>query len=563
MPLWLFLDSRLSSNKQSSHIPLIAILTFAVFVLLFIFRSVDDNRLTSWRWVFETVNAGNVYMLLLAGIFVAWMLSRLPRPGPMVLFVMSFVAGALFWREPEVIVDASRYFTHAKHLEMYGIGYFIKEWGGEINAWTDMPLVPMLYGLIFRYIGESRIFIQIFTTLLFSFTVVLVSLTGRDLWDEEVGSSAGMLMLGMPYLYTQVPLMLVDVPSMFFLALSFFTLNRALERGGVMIVLSSLSIVCCIFSKYSMWLMLSVLAVLFLLRLKEGPVGKVLWRGIPVILLAGCISGILMLINYEVILEQMRFLVDYQRPGLRRWTESFISTFFYQVHPFVTLGALYSAYLAVKKRDFRYIAVAWLTVLIVVMQIKRIRYAVPVFPMLSLMAAYGISGIKAESARRFLISAAVMSSLVIAIFAYLPFLEGFSARNLKDAGAYLDSLEVENVKVFTMPQESAVNPAVAVPMLDFYTKKEVLFYYDTTSLPPIEKFKKHPLRFTWHYRNPDYYGSRAEENYAVAVISAGGDVSLPEYVEEEVHDLRSRKAFNIKGRFRFKTVITVYSKTVD
>lgn len=502
-------------------------------------------------------------MLLLAGIFVAWMLSRLPRPGPMVLFVMSFVAGALFWREPEVIVDASRYFTHAKHLEMYGIGYFIKEWGGEINAWTDMPLVPMLYGLIFRYIGESRIFIQIFTTLLFSLTVVLVSLTGRDLWDEEVGSSAGMLMLGMPYLYTQVPLMLVDVPSMFFLALSFFTLNRALERGGVMIVLSSLSIVCCIFSKYSMWLMLSVLAVLFLLRLKEGPVGKVLWRGIPVILLAGCISGILMLINYEVILEQMRFLVDYQRPGLRRWTESFISTFFYQVHPFVTLGALYSVYLALKKRDFRYIAVAWLTVLIVVMQIKRIRYAVPVFPMLSLMAAYGISGIKAESARRFLISAAVMSSLVIAIFAYLPFLEGFSARNLKDAGAYLDSLEVENVKVFTMPQESAVNPAVAVPMLDFYTKKEVLFYYDTTSLPPIEKFKKHPLRFTWHYRNPDYYGSRAEENYAVAVISAGGDVSLPEYVEEEVHDLRSRKAFNIKGRFRFKTVITVYSKTVD
>jgi hypothetical protein len=333
----------LSSNRQPSHTPLVAILTFTVFILLFIFRSIDDNRLTSWRWVFENVNAGNVYMLLLAGIFIAWMLSRLPRPGPRALFVMSFVAGAIFWREPEVIVDASRYFTQAKHLEMYGIGYFIKEWGGEIHAWTDMPLVPMLYGLIFRYIGESRIFIQIFTTLLFSLTVVLVSLTGRDLWDEEVGSSAGMLMLGMPYLYTQVPLMLVDVPSMFFLVLSLFTLNRALDRGGVMIVLSSLSIVCCIFSKYSMWLMLSVLAVLFLLRLKEGPAGKVLWRGIPVILLAGCISGILMLMRYEVISEQMRFLVDYQRPGLKRWTESFISTFFYQVHPFVTLGAPHCA----------------------------------------------------------------------------------------------------------------------------------------------------------------------------------------------------------------------------
>jgi hypothetical protein len=553
----------LSSNRQPSHTPLVAILTFTVFILLFIFRSIDDNRLTSWRWVFENVNAGNVYMLLLAGIFIAWMLSRLPRPGPRALFVMSFVAGAIFWREPEVIVDASRYFTQAKHLEMYGIGYFIKEWGGEIHAWTDMPLVPMLYGLIFRYIGESRIFIQIFTTLLFSLTVVLVSLTGRDLWDEEVGSSAGMLMLGMPYLYTQVPLMLVDVPSMFFLVLSLFTLNRALDRGGVMIVLSSLSIVCCIFSKYSMWLMLSVLAVLFLLRLKEGPAGKVLWRGIPVILLAGCISGILMLMRYEVISEQMRFLVDYQRPGLKRWTESFISTFFYQVHPFVTLGALYSIYLALKKRDFRYIAVSWLVILIVLMQIKRIRYAVPVFPMLSLMAAYGISGIKAESAKRFLILAAVMSSLVIAIFAYLPFLEGFSARNLKNAGAYLDSLEVENVKVFTMPQESAVNPAVAVPMLDLHTKKEVLFYYDTTSLPPIEKYKKHPLRFTWHYSNPDYYSSKEGEKYAVAVISGGCDVRLPEHVEEEMRDLRSQKSFDIKGRFRFKTVVTVHSDVLD
>jgi hypothetical protein len=501
-------------------------------------------------------------MLLLVGIFIAWMLSRLPRPGPRALFVLSFAAGALFWREPEVIVDASRYFTQAKHLEIYGIGYFIKEWGGEISAWTDMPLVPMLYGLIFRYIGESRIFIQIFTTFLFSLTVVLVSLTGRDLWDEEIGSSAGMLMLGMPYIYTQVPLLLVDVPSMFFLALSFFTLNRALDRGGLMVVISSLSIVCCAFSKYSMWLMLSVLAVLFLSRMKEGPVGKVLGRVIAVALLASSISGILMLNKYEVISEQIRFLVDYQRPGLSRWTESFISTFFYQVHPFITLGAIYSIYLALRKRDIRHVAVAWLVVLIMAMEIKRIRYTIPIFPMISLMAAYGFSGIRAESARRFLILAVVISSLVVALFAYLPFLEGFSARNLKDAGAYLDSLDNENIKVFTLPQESAVNPAVAVPILDLHTKKDVIYNYDTSSLPPIEKYQTHPLRFTWHYRNPEYY-YREEENYAVAVISGGGDARLPEHVEEEVRDLRSQKAFDIKGRFRFKTVVTVYSKALD
>lgn len=554
----------MSSHKQSSHVPLIAILTFAVFVLLFLFRSIDDNRLTSWRWVFEAVDAGSIYMLLLAGIFIAWMLSRLPRPGPRVLFVLSFVAGALFWREPEVIVDVSRYFTQAKHLEMYGVGYFLREWGGEINAWTDMPLVPMLYGLIFRFAGESRLYIQIFTTLLFSLTVVLVSLTGRDLWDEEVGSLAGMLMLAMPYLYTQVPLMLVDVPSMFFLVLAFFAFNRAMEsgglRGGVMVALSSLAVVCCVFSKYSMWLMLSVLAVLFLVRLKEGPAGIVFRRGVLVFLLAGGVSGVLLLVNHDVVSGQIRFLMDYQRPGLQRWTESFVSTFFYQVHPFVTLGALYSIYLAVKKKDIRHIAAAWLVVLIMVMQIKRIRYTVPVLPMLSLMAAYGISGIRAEGARRFLVSAAVMSSLVVAVFAYLPFLEGFSARNLKDAGEYLDSLDAGRVRVFALPQRSAVNPAVAVPMLDFYTKKDIEFEYDTASLPPLEKFLKSPLRFTWHYSNPEYYGGRDGEDYAVAVISGGGDVRLPAHVEEEVRERRFLKTFGIKGRFRFKPLVTVYSK---
>ena len=92
-----------------------------------------------------------------------------------------------FWKVPEVIVDASRYFTQAKHLDVYGIGYFLREWGRDINIWTDMPLIPFLYGLIFKLFGESRIYIQAFTTLLFSLTVVLTYNIGKTLWDETVG----------------------------------------------------------------------------------------------------------------------------------------------------------------------------------------------------------------------------------------------------------------------------------------------------------------------------------------------------------------------------------------
>ena len=63
-------------------------------------------------------------------------------------------------------------------------------------AWTDMPLVPFLYGLIFKFFGESRLYIQIFTTFFFSMTVVLTYMIGKTLWDEDTGLYGGMLLLG-------------------------------------------------------------------------------------------------------------------------------------------------------------------------------------------------------------------------------------------------------------------------------------------------------------------------------------------------------------------------------
>ena len=105
-----------------------------------------------------------------------------------------------------------------------------------------MPLLPFLYGLIFRFFGEVRAYIQIFITFLFAMTVVLTYLIGKDLWDEEIGFSAGLLLLGMPYLLTQVPLMLIDVPAMFFLTLSVFTYIRALKHGGMWLCFSSVAV---------------------------------------------------------------------------------------------------------------------------------------------------------------------------------------------------------------------------------------------------------------------------------------------------------------------------------
>ena len=92
--------------------------------------------------------------------------------------------------------------------------------------------MPFLYGLVFKFFGEQRIFIQVLNTLFYSLTVVLTYQLGKTLWDEDTGFWGGLLLLGFPYLYTQVPLMLVDVPTMFFFMLAVVTCVNALKKGG-------------------------------------------------------------------------------------------------------------------------------------------------------------------------------------------------------------------------------------------------------------------------------------------------------------------------------------------
>ncbi len=557
-------DFRDSKNVEPVFIVFLG--AFIGFAALFLCRSLDDNRLFNWQWVFAGGQAFRIYFLLLPGLAAAYALSRteiLERNPRTFLLLFSYGAAAIFWPEPELLVDASRYFTQAKHLEVYGTGYFLREWGMNIVAWTDMPAIPFLYGQIFRLLGEDRIFIQAFTTLLFSGTVVLTYLTGKTLWDEETGFIAGLLLLGMPYLFTQVPLMLVDVPTMFFLSLSIFSFLKALERGGAgTTVLASCALFLAFFSKYSTWPMLSVLGVAFLIYLKKNP-GATLRRGAWVALLSCLLIGSFLLLKSGVFLEQMKLLLSYQKPGLERWGESFVSTFLFQINPVITFAAVYSLFVAFKKRDVRYIIACWLVVVVFVFQIRRIRYILPVFPLVALMAAYGLRTIAGRTLRTLIAYTIVIASLIIAVFAYLPFALTISAENMKQAGEYLNSLETESVEVATLPlRDPVVNPSVAVPLFDLYTKKEIVYRYQPDQFPPPNDVATSALRFTWEYKNPEYYRRSAGQESPVLVVIRGeadGVGNAPEPVGKRMEGRRLlRKFAAASDPFRYKTIVEIY-----
>ena len=183
-------------KRIDSNVIIISLLTLLAFIILFVCRTLDDNRLTSWEWAFLYADPARIFLILIFSILIAYFLSRLPfvdKHPALFLFTFSFAISSLFWREPEIILDASRYFTQAKHLEVYGAGYFVREWGKAIPAWTDMPVMPFLYGLIFKFFGEARIYVQIFTSILFSLTAALTYLIGSTLWNRDTGLIGGIL----------------------------------------------------------------------------------------------------------------------------------------------------------------------------------------------------------------------------------------------------------------------------------------------------------------------------------------------------------------------------------
>ena len=551
--------------RKMEHVLLLSFCTLIILPLLYIYRAIDNNTFTSWRWVFSQTGILQVFFCLLPALLCAYAISLIRFSGRYAcafLFILSFASIIPLWQEPEAVIDASRYFVQAKSLKEYGIRYFLDEWGNAIHAWTDMPLVPFFYGLIFAGLGEARLFIQLFNTILFALTVVLTFLIGKKIWDEETGLHAGLLLLGIPYLLTQVPLMLVDVPTMFFLTLSIYAFLRAVERGGLpRTAAASLALCMAVFSKYSTWLMLSVIPVISVVLMRRGP-EKIFGRIFSVLLMTGLLAGVVILLRYDFIRDQIMVLRTYQWSGLGRWQEGFLSTFLYQTHPFVTILALCGTYRAVRERDMRFLIAAWFAVLVFLLQIRRIRYILPLFPLFCLMAAYGLQLIKDRGSKQYLSLCIAATSLVLVYSAYLPFLNTTGMANLKHAGRFLNTLNCDPVEVYALPQrDSSGSTFAAIPILDYHTDRRIVSPQKWPGHPQGGTTLKSSMRFTWETGKPDLYGRDISEKGCAVVIISGvaPDRAAGTLTGKDLNSLRVLKEFGLSSEvFRYQTFVTVY-----
>jgi len=556
----------LGGRPGTNRLLFVGIAAMAVFPLLLVLSAADDNTLTPWRWAVEGRNAAAIFTLHSAGVAAAVLLSRFRlshRHGMILLFLLPFSVAPLFWSVPEVVIDASRYFTQAKHLAVYGFGSFLSEWGRSIDAWTDLPLPALLYGLVFKYFGESRAAIQLLNTGLYAATIAATYRIGHLLWGREAGFLAGLLLAGSPYLFTQVPLMLADVAAMFFLTLSICLALDHVRNGGVhRFLFATAAFSGAFLAKYSLWpALLLALAVVPAGRDPRVPKGTTVRRAGALLLTAAVLPALLLAWKGDVVLEQIVLLFDYQWSGILRWGESNLSTFAFQLHPFVIALAGCGACMAAWRKDPSFLVVCSLPIFAVLFQIRRVRYLMVVFPLLAAGAAYGLCSFGDRRSRRCIAYAVVIFSTVTALFLYRPFLQNMSLVNLKHAGSFLNARGQDRVEVLVSWDDgSAVSPAVAVPLLDIYTRGRISYRHAPPAAASESRALTSPFRFSWRYRNPGYYadGSGSTGDPAIAFIAGSAASVLPAAVRERTRGYTKRSFHIDDGRFRFRTLVTVF-----
>jgi len=554
---------KINLNRLESYL-LASFATLVVMPILYVLRFLDDNTLTSWRWVFTETNSGFLFLYLIPLLLLAAWLSKSSIPDrypSLFLFSAGVMTTAFLWSTPEMLLDASRYFLQAKYLSENGPGFFWQEWGNGIAPWTDLPLVPFFYGILFKLFGEFRFVIQLFNSLLFAFSLVLTYHVGKMLWDAETGFHAGLLLLGIPYLPTQVPLMLVDNGTMFFMILTMYAFIKSMRHGSPLwLGVSAISIVCALSAKYSTWPMLAgLLPVIAGVHLRKRPL-VIIRRTLIITICAAIIWAVLFYGKYDVIREQMAILGSFQREGLKRWQEGYISTFFFQIHPFITMAVLYGIYRAVRNRDVRFLVAACFIGFVFPLQIKRIRYILPLLPLFTLMASYGLNGIRDQALKRFCCYCAVLSAMVVLFGAYKPFLQRTSMINLKKAGQYLNTLPSDSVDVHLLPQhESAGSTAAALPILDLYTSKKLRLPQDWPGFSIDNQHKKlSSLRFTWELSRPPFYPLAVPNGTNPQVIISSRDpAELPNQNLQQKNQVSIRKFYQQTQVFRYRTIVTV------
>lgn len=514
------------------------------YYLLYIFRGVDNTVLMSWNLVFiyGGINIYELFLVLSIAILISFIISRLnifkkyneEKYHILFLFISGMIIGSLFWNIPEINPDAARYFQEAKYLELNGVLSFLKDWGRGFFAWTDSPTAPFFFGIIFRYLGEYREYIQIFNTILFSLTSVLTYKISKRLWDEEIGLYSGLFLLSFPFLLSQVPLMLVDITLMFFTILAVFLILKIFDSKYYSIP-ASLAIFFAVYAKLSSLLFILPPAI-SILYINYRSVLKNKHRWIFTIFFSMAIIILFFLLNIDIFLGNMQTITKGVEGN--RYYESELN-YLYQVGPVIILLAIFSIIVAYRKKDKNFvILIAWVVIPFLIFHNTRIRQMISVFPVIAIMASLSLSTISHKPIKKYFTLSLVLASIAFTIYAYIPYEENFTDRNIKDAAEFTNSMNISEIELFLdFSEKHSYNPDPMVLLFDLYSHKKIV-YSDDNKFYPVADFSNSWLAFNkippFFYGNSSSSSLRNDRILIIISDKVGSSSIPPEFTRDHV-----------------------------
>ncbi len=381
---------------------------------------------------------------------------------------------------PQAQPDTVNYFVYAQRFAREPLGTLLAwpelAWSGdEARFHLPFPLVPLVYGLAFRLLGESWATACGVMGAFAAMLPVAVAWVGHGAGRPRTGLLAGWLSLGVPFLLAQTGWLLVDIPLLVLLCLAWGAMLRA--RGGRGLALALLACLPALATKAS--------ASLFLL----GPAAALITERLRIArrwtLLALGLGG-------------LGLLVWVHPPRWREdpltWIEAALAAGVH-LRPALWLLAL-PALLALERlpRVCAGVVLALPVIALYAPPEHAARYALPIGLALCLAAA--------EPLRRFVPAAAglVVSGLVLAFIGYRPLLVHNQALNLQVAAQRLEARGVEAIELWSDQPDTNFAPPALAALVDIYVGVPVRFGGALRVGEPDDK------RHWWeHYRPPPWH----------------------------------------------------------
>ena len=148
------------------------------------------------------------------------------------LVLLTLASQIFFFKNTRNKSDFTRYIQHAQIFTDYGPLYYFDQWGSaSLHMSTCRGCLP--FGILFMIFGENRLVIQFFSVIIVIITAYLIFLLGKKAFSKKCGIISALLFLSFPFLLTQIPLLLVDIISMFYLTAFAYFAYCYLEEGNV------------------------------------------------------------------------------------------------------------------------------------------------------------------------------------------------------------------------------------------------------------------------------------------------------------------------------------------